>query len=314
MNTEQQTGGTWGIVYCEKNALGSRYKWELIERLLKEKGVSFEVAFSSGVTKVADMVKAFIDKGFGTVVVVGGDAALNEAVNSLMHVSAEVRKKLRLGVIPNGLMNDFSHFWGIENGDISAAVDWLVQGRVRKIDVGNIRYTNTNGEACHRYFINCVNIGLVASMMNVRYWARHAFFGSRTLSMIVSFIVMLFHRLDYRMRLKINTETVHRKVMTLCIGNCTGYGQTPNAVPYNGLLDVSVVYPTATMQFFEGVYLFLRGKFLNSRKVKAFRAREITVEDVGRAMIGVDGRLMNTPKGSFTVGVEQEVVNFIIPT
>ena len=30
-------------------------------------------------------------------------------------------------------------------------------------------------------------------------------------------------------------------------------------------------------------------------------------------MVGIDGRLMNTPKGMFSISVEQEVLNFIIP-
>ena len=45
--------------------------------------------------------------------------------------------------------------------------------------------------------------------------------------------------MDYFMSLKINTDSIKQRLMTVCIGNAQGYGQTPNAVPYNGLLDVS---------------------------------------------------------------------------
>lgn len=62
--------------------------------------------------------------------------------------------------------------------------------------------------------------------------------------------------------------------MTVCIGNSTGYGQTPNAVPYNGLLDVSVVYHPEMTQLFEGFYLFVRGKFLNHRSVHPYRTKK----------------------------------------
>ena len=33
------------------------------------------------------------------------------------------------------------------------------------------------------------------------------------------------------MSLKIDQEDMPNKFMALCIGNCRGYGQTPNAVP-----------------------------------------------------------------------------------
>ena len=101
--------------------------------------------------------------------------------------------------------------------------------------------------------------------------------------------------------------------MTVCVGNALGYGQTPNAVPYNGLLDVSVVYHPEMMQLIEGFYLFLRGKFLNHRSVHPYRTREIDVIKTQHALVGLDGRLMNTPVGSFRIKVEQEVINFLIP-
>ena len=183
---------------------------------------------------------------------------------------------------------------------------------MRKIDLGCIRYVNKHGESCHRYFLNCVNIGLIAAVMNLRRQTRH-FFGSRTLSFLFSFILMIFQRLEYKMHLKINSETVKRNVMTVCVGNAHGYGQTPNAVPYNGLLDVSVVYHPEMTQLFEGFYLFLRGKFLNHHSVHPYRTRKVEVYEACKALVGVDGRLMKTPVGPFSITVEQEIVNFLIP-
>lgn len=311
MSTNIET--KWGIVYCRKNNYQATRRWESIVKCLNRQQIAFEHAISDGTSDVERHVRMFVSKGVRTIIIVGGDSALNDAVNCLMQEEKRVRDEVYLGVIPNGLMNDFAHFWGFQEGDVEQSVTWLKAQRVRKIDVGRIRYTNKHNEACHRYFLNCVNIGLVASMMNVKYWARHTFFGARPLSFLASFVVMLFHRLDYKMKLKINTDAIERKIMTLCVGNSTGYGQTPNAVPYNGLLDVSVVFPTETLQIFEGIYLFLRGKFLNHRRVKAYRTYEVRLDDCGRALISVDGRLLQTPKGSFTIKVEQEVINFLIP-
>ena len=185
---------------------------------------------------------------------------------------------------------------------------------MRKIDLGCIRYTNSKRENCHRYFLNCVNVGLIAAIMNLRRQTHHIF-GSRSLSFLFSFILLVFQRMDYIMDIKINTDRIRRKVMTVCIGNASGYGQTPNAVPYNGLLDVSVVYHPKMTQLFEGIYLFVKGKFLNHHSVHPFRTREVEFTTAQHAMVGVDGRLMNgSPVGSFRITVEQEVINFIIPS
>ena len=205
-----------------------------------------------------------------------------------------------------------SHFWGFDDSDYEQTIKWLQQRRVRKIDLGCIRYQNKKGENCHRYFLNCVNVGLIAAIMNLRRKTHHVF-GSRTLSFLFSFVLMIFQRLDYKMHIRINSDVIKRRVMTMCVGNASGYGQTPNAVPYNGLLDVSVVHHPGMTQLFEGFYLFVKGKFLNHKSVHPYRTREVVVEDSSHAMIGVDGRLMKTPVGPYRITVEQEVINFLIP-
>jgi diacylglycerol kinase family enzyme len=153
---------------------------------------------------------------------------------------------------------------------------------------------------------------MTADIMNLRRQTRRLF-GSRTLSFISSLFVMLFHRMEYKMKLKINTDVIERKVMTVCIGSGPGYGQTPNAVPYNGMLDVSVVYHPEMVQLIEGIWLLITGRFLNHRSVHPYRTREVQVEYAKHAMVGIDGRLMKTPVGHYRVNVEQEVINFLIP-
>lgn len=300
----------WGLLYCPRGGWRSNKRWEKIEKVLKAQKVDYDFVQSENQKSVERLIKMFVNNGYKTIVVVGGDSALTDAVNCLMQMNTEEREQVALGVIPNGLMNDFAHFWGFSDSDIEKTVASLKARRIRKIDLGCIRYTNKKGEKCRRYFLNCINIGLIAAIMNLRRKTHHMF-GSRTLSFLCSFILMIFQRLDYKMHIKINSDVIKRRVMTMCVGNATGYGQTPNAVPYNGLLDVSVVYHPQMTQLFEGIYLFVKGKFLNHKSVHPYRTREVEVSS--NALIGIDGRLMNTPVGPYQITVIQEVVNFLIP-
>ena len=304
----------WGILYCPKHATrGAKKRWSKIEYCLRSQGISFDFVQSEkqeGVVRLMDML---ISNGYKTIIIVGGDSALNDAANCLMSAKKEVRDTITLGLIPNGIMNDFAHFWGFKENELEQTVKWLKEHRVRKIDLGCIRYTNAKGEKCHRYFLNCVNVGLIASLMNLRKQTRRIF-GSRTLSFVGSLALMIFQRLDYKMNIKINSDVIDRRVMTVCIGNASGYGQTPNAVPYNGLLDVSVVYHPEMTQLFEGFYLLITGKFLNHHSVHPFRTDEVKVNEAVKAMVSVDGRLMKTPVGSYKITVQQEVLNFLIPS
>ena len=302
----------WGILYCPKNSFRPQKRWENIEKVLRSEHIDFDYVQSESTGSVERLVKMMINNGYRTLIIIGGDSALNDAVNCLMQTEKKMRDQITLGVIPNGMMNDFAHFWGFQEGEIERSVRWLKEHRVRKIDLGRINYKNKHGEACHRYFLNCINIGLIATIMNLRRQTRHIV-GSRTVSYVISFILMIFQRLEYKMHLKINDESINRKIMTVCVGNALGYGQTPNAVPYNGMLDVSVVYHPEMAQLIEGIYLFVRGKFLNHRSVHPYRTKEVQVQNAEKVLVGIDGRLLSSPVGEYTIRVEQEVINFLIP-
>ena len=303
----------WGILYCPRNGIKSKRKrWERLQKELDEHGVHYDMVQSENSDSVERLVMMLIRNGYKTIVVVGGDSALNDAVNCLMREERSVRDEVMLGVVPNGALNDFARFWGFTVGDDAQTVEWLAKRRVRRVDLGCIRYTDKQGSRQHRYFLNCINIGTTADIMNLRQQTRRILW-SRTLSFVVSIVLKLFHRKDYKMRLSVNSETVDRRVMTVCVGNARGYGQTPSAVPYNGMLDLTVVYDPQLMQLFSGLWLLVSGRFLNHRSVHPYRTRQLVVEEARHALVGIDGRLMPTPVGEYSITVEQEVVNFLIP-
>ncbi|MFZ1235768.1 MAG: diacylglycerol kinase family protein [Prevotella sp.] len=303
----------WGILYCPKGStIRPNKRWERVEKALRDNNIDYDYVQSENTGSVERLIKMFTNSGYETIVIVGGDSALNDAVNCLMQIDSEKRKKISIGLIPNGVMNDFAHFWYMREDDEDRLIRSFKRKRIKKIDLGCIRYHNKYGEPCRRYFLNCVNVGFIAAIMNIRRKTRHLL-KSRTLSFLFSFVLMIFQRPDYKMHIKINTDEVKRKVMTVCVGNALGYGQTPNAVPYNGQLDVSVVFHSEMTQLFDGIYLFLKGKFLNHRNVSPYRTKKVEFLDAEYAMVGIDGRLMKTPKGPFTIFIEPEVINFLLP-
>ena len=303
----------WGILYCPRNGIKSKRKrWERLQEELDARNIKYDFVQSENSDSVERLVTMLIHNGYKTIVIVGGDSAMNDAVNCLMREEREVREQVALGLIPNGVLNDFARFWGFAVGNDGQTVEWLASHRVRKIDLGCLHYTDKQNGETHRYFLNCVNIGTTADIMNLRQQTRRIF-GSKMLSFISSIIVKIFHRKDYKMRLKVNSEVIERRLMTVCVGNARGYGQTPSAVPYNGMLDVSVVYDPQMLQLFSGLWLLISGRFLNHNSVHPYRTCELVVEDAKKAMVGIDGRLISTPVGDYRITVEQEVINFLIP-
>ncbi len=283
-----------------------------VEEAFQKKDLEYKLYTATKDKSVDSIATAAVAEGFRTMVVVGGDRSLNLAVNSIMAMPTDIRSEVKLAVIPYGTINSFSGFWGLKDASVEDCVDYIAKGNSRKIDTGCIRYINKDNESCHRYFLNCINLGLSAHITRVRHQTRSILF-SRKLSFIISTLILIFQRSVYKMKFSLNHEVVEGNFMTLCIGNCTGYGQTPSAVPYNGMLDVSAVTITQLSGMIMGFYLLLTGKFLKHKNVKPFRTRKIVFNEVQSIAVSVDGAMINTPKGEFTIDIREEVINFIIP-
>lgn len=298
----------WAIIYCPKQGVrNSQKRWERIQQLLTDRNVAYDFVQSESPDSVGRLTQMLCQQSYDTLIIVGGDSALNRALNGMLALDDSVRQRMALGIIPNGRGNDFASFWGfVENGD-EQTIDSLIRRRLRKVDVGRI---TSGGE--HRYFLNCVNVGLVANIMKLKYKTRRIF-GLSSLSYLSSMFLLLFQRLESRMHVKINEDVISAKVMTVCVGSCRGYGQTPNAVPYNGMLDMSVISHPEMTQLIAGIWMLFTGKFLNHKKVRAYRtSRRIQFLDTHNATVSTDGMVV-AASAPFTIDILPEHINFIIP-
>ena len=170
----------WGIIYCPKEGVRHVHKeWDAIRAYLEERGVKYDFVQSEGPKSVERLAAMLAANGYQTLIIVGGDAALNRALNGVLAQGEDVRRQIAIGVVPNGWGNDFAHFWGYEEDNYKQTIDWLVKRRVRKVDVGVC--VPENKELKPRYFLNCVNVGLVANIMNIKHKTRR-FWGMLTLS------------------------------------------------------------------------------------------------------------------------------------
>lgn len=307
----------WAIIYCPKLGVRrSQKRWELIRQILENNGVQYDFVQSEGPESVERLTKMLVSNDYTTLIIVGGDSALNRALNGLMSMEETKRQRVALGVIPNGRGNDFSSFWKFTEENDEQTIKWLIQRRLRKIDVAYIKSGEGTDIApyTYHYFLNCANIGLAANIMKIKYKARRIF-GFTALAYCASMLALLFQRMETKVNLRVNEERINRKMMTLCVGNCRGYGQTPNAVPYNGMLDMTIITQPEIAKFFEGIVMLFTGKFLNHKNVKAYRTpRPIQFNEIHSATVSADGVVLHDIQAPFEIGLKHEYINFIIPS
>ena len=318
-NAGVSDSGIWGIIYCPKESQSRR--WTKIRNYLGEHGVQFDFVQSEGPGSVERLAAMMTRSGYRTIIIVGGDAALNHALNGIMNTASPTGQRPALGVIPNGYGNDFAHYWGFQENDYKSTVQHLLNRRTRRIDIGVLRTSpsgQTHGRASRMpvpdlYFLNCVNIGTVASIINLRRKARYTFGLPAPVSYLTSAFLLLFQRLSFKIDFSLNGERFKRRAMTLCIGSAHGYGLTPSAVPYNGQLDLSLVSTPQLTQLFHGMWLLFTGRFLRHKDIRVWRTRHIDVHSLSGAGISLDGRYLHQEADTFSIEIMPEEIEFLIP-
>ena len=302
----------WGVIYNPR--AGSRKaqkRWKMIRDYMESCDVKFDYVQSEGFGSVERLARTMANNGYRTIVVVGGDGAINDAVNGIMHSDVEDKHGIAFGIIPNGIGNDFARYWGLDYSDYKEAVDVLIGRRLRRVDVGTFYYYDGVRHVM-RYFLNAVYMGLGARIVLITNETRR-FWGIPFVSYLSSLFLMAFERKMFRMHLRINGEHIRGRAIAVAIGSARGYGLTPSAVPYNGWLDVSVIYRPELKQLVSGLWMLQRGRLLNHKTVKPYRTRIVKILRAQNAEISLDGRLWLDGHFPIEVGILPEALTLIIP-
>lgn len=185
---------------------------------------------------------AAVQQGCSVVVAVGGDGTVNEVVNGLMQLSAEQRSKVVVAVLPWGTGNDFARSIGATSS-VSRLFDLLQKRNICRVDVGEVQYTQKNGLAAVRYFVNIGDIGIGPStVMMVERLKRLM---GPTLAFWIGGFCTILSRRTHEVSIESSSYRYRGKAMAVCLANGryfgSGLGIAPHANISNGSLSVVVI-------------------------------------------------------------------------
>jgi len=254
--------------------------WPEIKSLLEDAGFDFAFVMTERIYHALNLVQHAVEvDGFKSILVVGGDGTLNEAVNGIMRQQRFPSNEIRLGMVTVGTGNDWGRMYEIP-ASYKKQVKILKKGHTFLQDVGMVKYRYAADEE-KRYFVNIAGMGydaLVAKKTNI--------LKQRGKGGIVTYLISLISGLFQYKNTQLSIEADGRpvysgQVFSLSIGICKynggGMMQLPNAIPDDGLFDVTLIEKTTKMRVIRNIKNLYDGSFIKMKEVKTFTGKKFSI-------------------------------------
>ncbi|RJX23687.1 MAG: diacylglycerol kinase family lipid kinase [Dethiobacter sp.] len=266
-------------------------RWPYIKNIMQAKGLHFDFRATGGPGKATVITQKALNDEYKTLVCVGGDGTLNEVVNGFFEVEYNKRNRSVLGIISVGTGSDFIRTLGIPR-EINRAVETLIRGKSRLIDLGLARFVLPNGEKTSRYFCNITDIGLggeTAARVN----KTSKILGGR-LSFIYGTIVSLFLYKNKEISAVIDGKIKRQgKITTLVLANGQYFGGgmkiAPLAEPDDALLDVLFIHDMSKIKLLANLSRVYKGTHLSISGVEFMRAKKVFITSPEDVLLELDG-------------------------
>ncbi len=244
---------------------------------LKDLGIMGEFVKSTGPEDVAKLARMAIERGYKTIVAVGGDGTINEVLNELIN-----HPKVVMGIIPIGTTNDLADSLGIHGW--YAATGILASRKIEEINLGKI------GD---RYFITSVMLGFDAEFSRERRLSHgNAFdkmrFNTRLLSKSAS-----FKPISTRIKFD-NNYDVEADAFSVIVSNSRFLPvKQVKVAPGEGLLNTVVITKIPGYKMFRYGYAS-DSAGIELPRISVFHSKEIVIDTKKPKEVAADGQVVAT--------------------
>ncbi|MBR0224282.1 MAG: diacylglycerol kinase family lipid kinase [Bacteroidales bacterium] len=284
----------WSVIVSSRSGGGkARHDWPEIANLLKTKSIEYKEKITDHACHAVELAREALREGFRKLLVVGGDGAMHEVLNGLYSQAEVPPSSVLLGLIPVGSGNDWSRLHRIP-ADYRQAVELIAAAdrHTRVQDVACVR-TRTDGVPCKRYMVNIGGLGFDSEVCRRFDRAKakgHA--GDRQylkslLSGFLSYKPLRFHvTVDGADFYDGTAFSVALGIGRYCGG---GMRQTPDAIPDDGLINVTVVGKLSKWKFLSKVPSLFKGDIYRHKEVRHTLGRQVEISAAPFSYIEVDG-------------------------
>ena len=250
---------------------------ETITQTLDHALFDVEIATIDGESRVSDMARVAVERGFYGVVAVGGDGTVNGAAHALKD------SDVALGIIPCGSGNGLARHLEIPL-NVRRAVEVINRNHVEVCDYCTV--------GSHTFVCTC-GMGFDADVA-YRYAQRNK---RGPINYVRTALEVYAHSKPLRCTIDLDGKVVEEDVFVVTCANASQYGNNafiaPHASLQDGLIDVTIIRPFNPLESpIVGGSLFTKTVDKN-RHVDIYRARNIKIHSQVPAVYHIDGEPMD---------------------
>jgi diacylglycerol kinase (ATP) len=300
---QTSTQKEWLVIVNPNAGNGQGLKdWDLISGFLTRADLSFNSIFTQSKGHAIVLTLEAIKNGVRKIISVGGDGTLNEVVNGVFTNTFCPSTDISLALIPVGTGNDWGKMFGIPL-DYEKAVSIIKEDKRMLHDIGLVSYFNGT-EKKNRYFINIAGLGfesVVVRRTNIQKDKGHS-------GKAIYFYNLLMSLLSYkntRAEITIDGKKTTAEVFSINVGNgryCGGgMRQTPDALPDDGLLDVTVINGIGKIEIIRKLKILYDGTILSHPKIDGYKCKNIKVTSESLIYTEADGESLGHTPAEFSI-------------
>jgi diacylglycerol kinase (ATP) len=275
-------------------------RWAALREEARAAGLEGEERLSECPGHLVELAEDAARGGAGTLVVVGGDGTVHEAVNGLMR--SERASEVALAVVPRGTGKDFARSLRIPTRT-STALATAREGRIREVDAGRASFAAPDGSRAEAYFANFAGAGISGAIAR-RANASSKAMGGR-MSFVVATITVFARWRAVEMTAAVDADRRSGPMFEVLAMNgdytAGGMWAAPEARPDDGLLDVVVIGDVTKGDFVRTFPKIYRGRHLSHPKIELLRGSAVIVESKHPLPVVLDGEQPGTTPVEFTV-------------
>lgn len=254
---------------------------EKILSIFTAKKITFDYKMTNGQEEAISIAEEAIKNNWNVIVAVGGDGTISEVISGFFSNIPDGHKA-KLGVLHIGTSPDFNRYHNIPV-NLNSAINTLLEGKSRLIDVGKITYMKTHAKKNISYFGSNVNIGLgplIASKANSRYRQYLGDFLGTLCATLISLINFKGLNLDIKIDgQRNNTHTL----INLTVGKdpylASGMRVFSDITPDDGRLYILSVKKASYISLLANIPRLYIGDFLKFNGARIEYGKEIEIDN-----------------------------------